>query len=486
MERETLERLEPSVIWSLFEEIIRIPRCSGGEERIRAWVLRWAERNGVQAKADQGGNVLLSAPAAPGCEDYPTLVLQAHLDMVCAAEPGLSFDFARDPIPVQIEGQAVTARGTTLGADNGIGIAFALAALADRGLHHGPLEALFTVNEENGFTGAFALRPDFFTGSCLINLDSEDLGQITIGSAGGEFTDYLLPVNLQESRGEQGLELAVEGLQGGHSGMQIHLPRMNAIKTVADGLRSLEAEIGLRVCRFDGGAAPNAIPAAARCTFLVPAGDAAEASRLLEHWRERTLRAGRDREPGLRIEIRQSADRQGWSEGESARLLGLLEEIPQGPLAFSREVEGLVETSNNLGVVRSKAKEVEVLANCRSSVRESLDELSRRLRSIGERHDARVRQHDRYPAWTANPASPFNLLVKEEYEAVLHRPVELKAYHAGLECGVFKGIAPELEIASLGPTLKNVHAAGELVEIPSVGIVWEVLRRVIEGLKRLR
>jgi dipeptidase D len=486
MARESLARLEPRRVWGLFENITRIPRCSGKEEQIRRWILQWAERSGVPGRADEGGNVLLSVPAAPGCEEYPTLILQAHLDMVCAAEPGRAFDFDREPIPVRVEGQAVAARGTTLGADNGIGIAYALAALTDPDLRHGPLEALFTVNEENGFTGAFALQPGFFTGSCLINLDSEDLGQITIGSAGGEFTDYLLPLAYREAGGERALELAVEGLQGGHSGIQIHLPRLNAVKAVLEGLLSLRREMGLRLCRFEGGAATNAIPAAARCAFLVPAGGAARAATLLDGWRERALREGRDKEPRLRIGIAEAADRRGWTEEQTGRFLGLLEEVPQGPLAFSREVEGLVETSNNLGVVRPKADGVEVLVNCRSSVNEALEELSRRLQGIGERHGAQVRQHDRYPGWAANPSSPFNLLVKEQYEAVLGRPVELKAYHAGLECGVFKGIAPDLEIASIGPTLKNVHAPGERVEIPGVGIVWEVIRRVIERLNTLR
>jgi dipeptidase D len=486
MRRESLDRLEPQRVWGMFEEITRIPRCSGNEENIRLWVLQWAESRGLSGRTDEGGNVLLSVPASPGCETYPTLVLQAHLDMVCAAESGLSFDFDREPIPLRVEGQFVTTQGTTLGADNGIGIAYALAALSDPTLRHGPLQALFTVGEENGFTGAFALRPGFFTGEYMINLDSEDLGQITIGSAGGEFTDYLLPLDVQEAESEQALELAVDGLQGGHSGLHIHLPRLNAIKTVLHGLSSLRQELRLRLCRFEGGAAANAIPTNSRCSVLVPVGLIERARALLEEWKERTLRDAQKIEPGMRIDIGEVADRGGWTEEQTKLFLSLLADLPQGPLSFSREIEGLVETSVNLGVVRSTADGVELLVNCRSSVNEELSDLSRRLKGIGERHGTRVRQHGRYPGWTANPSSPFNILVREQYEAVLGRRVVLKADHVGLECGVFKGISPALEIASLGPTLKNVHSPGERVDIPSVAIVWEVIRRVIERIDGMR
>jgi dipeptidase D len=480
-----LSALEPHAVWSLFEQITRVPRCSGKEEQIRRWVLDWAGRSGVEARSDQGGNVLLSVPAARGCSHYQTLTLQAHMDMVCAAESGLSFDFACDPLPVAVEGETVTARGTTLGADNGIGMALALAALTDRTVRHGPLEALFTVNEENGFTGAFAVKPGFFSGSVLINLDSEDLGQITVGSAGGEFTDYTFPVGSGEAHGDEGIELAVGGLRSGHSGIHIHLPRLNAIKVAVEALELLNRRLPGRLSRFEGGTAVNSIPPSARCCVLVPPGQKAAALRLLEEWRRQTLRKASDDEPGMRIEIKEAAEPKAWHREQSEELLGLLQEIPQGPLSFSREIQGLVETSNNLGVLRMKKDAVEVLLNCRSSVDSALAELSGKLREIGERHGAQVRQHDRYPGWMADPASAFSLLVKESYQEVLGRPAELKAYHAGLECGVFKGTAPEVAIVSIGPTLKNVHGPGEQVEIRSVGIIWQVIRRVMESLDTL-
>jgi dipeptidase D len=486
MAGNVLTALEPRPVWELFEEITRVPRCSGKEERIRRWVLEWAKRKMITARTDRTGNVLLSVPATAGCFDYPTLTVQAHLDMVCASDSSVSFDFDKDRFRFRVDGGTVRAQGTTLGADNGIGIALALAILADAELSHGALEALFTVNEENGFIGAFGIKPGFFTGSCLINLDSEDLGQVTVGSAGGEFIDYNVTIGFQEADDEVALELAVDGLQSGHSGIQIHLPRLNAIKLLLQGLQSLPREVPLRLCRFDGGTASNAIAPAARCAFLVPTERKAMALGLLGQWKERTLGDGRSKEPGMRIEVTEAPDKRGWEKNQTAQFLELLDEVPQGPLAFSEEIEGLVETSNNLGVVRTKDDAVEVLLNCRSSVNRELETLGERLRRIGERHGAQVRPHDRYPGWSADPASPFSRFVTRHYEEVLGRAVEVTAYHAGLECGVFKSIRPGLQIVSIGPTLRKVHSPGEEVDIASVGTIWEVLRRVVSGLDGLK
>src|SRR3990172_5657258 len=257
MVERALSRLEPASVWSLFEAIAQVPRCSGKEERVRQWIMGWAGAHGVPAQTDEVGNVLLSVGVSPGCETYPTCVLQAQLDMVCAKEPDVSFDFDRDPISLRVEDGWVAAQGTTLGADNGIGLALALGTFADPNLRHGRLEALFTVNEESGFTGALGLRPGFFSGHYMLNLDTEDLGQMTVGSAGAEYTDYTLAVGFEEAPAEQSLELAIQGLRGGHSGLDIHLPRLNAIKLALDGARALTREVEMRIGRLEGGAASN-------------------------------------------------------------------------------------------------------------------------------------------------------------------------------------------------------------------------------------
>ncbi|MBN1834610.1 MAG: beta-Ala-His dipeptidase [Spirochaetales bacterium] len=493
MSKQALGALEPRNVWTLFEEITKVPRCSGKEERIRAWVKSWAANRGVSCAEDAVGNLLLRLPASAGWEGVPVLVLQAHLDMVCARAPDSAADFdtaptAAAPIRPWVDGDWVRAQGTTLGADNGIGMAYALAALTDPALQHGPLEALLTVDEEGGMKGAFGLKPGFFTGAHLLNLDSEELGLVTIGTAGGEYTDYSLSAPRLSAGGWVPLEVAVEGLAGGHSGIEIHLPRLNAIKVLLSGLEELEGRESFRIASLEGGTASNVIPPSARCLALVPPASLQAALAVLASWRERTLAEEREREPGITIAVRAAASAgaaAGYSAEDSARICRLLAEIPHGPLAYSREIEGLVETSNNLALVKSGDGRLEIFVNARSSIDSALQELSRSLREIGERHGTTVRQHTRYPGWAADPRSPFNLLVKQEYEAELGAPIQLKAFHAGLECGVFKGIAPDLEMVSLGPTLRGVHSPQEAVEVPSVGIVWKVIRRVIAAMGRL-
>ncbi len=485
MEARVLAGLQPQAVWELFEGITGVPRCSSKEQRIRAWVKDWADRRGIGCKEDQRGNLLLRRDASEGRQQMPVLVLQAHLDMVCAKTADCPVDFDRDPIPVQVRGEVVASQGTTLGADNGIGVALALAALGDPALKRGPLEVLLTVGEEVGFVGAFGLVPGFFTGKYLLNLDSEELGLITIGTAGGEYTDYMLPATLRKAAGSTAVRLSVEGLAGGHSGIHIHLPRLNAIRLIVQALEELGKATELRISRLEGGTATNAIPASAACTFLVPVNRAGQAIQQLRDWRERIVRENREKEPGMQIEVAEAGETRAATRRQTEALLGLLRDIPHGPLAFSKEIEGLVETSNNLAVVRSGGKAFEVFVMYRSSVDSELDSLSKRLREIGERHGARVRHHDRYPGWTADPGCRFNALVKEEYEAVLGRPAQLKAYHFGLECGVFKGIDPDLRMASIGPSIRGVHSTEECVEIASVGVLWQVIRRVIEGMERL-
>jgi len=485
MEARVLAGLQPQAVWELFEGITGVPRCSGKEKRIRSWVKDWAGRRGIGCKEDQRGNLLLRREASEGRRQAPVLVLQAHLDMVCAKTADCPVDFDRDPIPVRIRGDVVASQGTTLGADNGIGVALALAALEDPALKRGPLEVLLTVGEEAGFVGAFGLKPGFFRGKYLLNLDSEELGLITIGTAGGEYTDYVLPAAFGEAAGSKALRLSVEGLAGGHSGIHIHLPRLNAILLIVQALEELGQASEPRIGRLEGGTATNAIPASAACTFLVPVNRTSEALQRLQEWRGRILIESREKEPGMRIEVAEAGETRAATRRQTEALCGLLRELPHGPLAFSKEIEGLVETSNNLAIVRSGGKAFEVSLMYRSSVASELDSLSKRLRQIGERHGARVSQHDRYPGWTADPVCRFNALVKEEYEAVLGRPAQLKAYHFGLECGVFKGIDPDLRMASIGPTIRGVHSTEECVEIASVGVLWQVLRRVIEGMERL-
>jgi dipeptidase D len=488
-ESAVLGDLEPSLVWRLFEAISRVPRCSKNEKKIRAWIRSWARRRNIPCKTDAAGNLLLRRAASAGRAHLPVLVLQAHLDMVCVKAEGVAFDVHRDPIPIRVDGTRVCAEGTTLGADNGIGVAYALAALVDPELRCGPLEVLLTVDEEAGASGALGLKAGLLTGRYLLNLDSEETGVITIGTAGIETTDFRLRPGWKTVAGWTAFSLSVRGLAGGHSGMEIHLPRLNAVKLVVDALDRL-AEIPLRIGPFNAGEAANAIPAGADCTVLVPAEAQARALAVLEQWRREVLDRARSEEPNLEISIlpdtaKKAFSRRAISIEDTETIRRLLTEIPHGPLSFSGEIEGLVESSANLARVRSKGRRFEITVSYRSSRESSLEQLGETMRNLGRRCGASTKRHSRAPSWTARPESPFSRLVEKHYSGALGRPVELKAFHAGLECGIFTGFAPDLQMASIGPDIHSVHTPEESVDIRSVALLWDALRRIIEGMAEL-
>lgn len=439
-----LADLDPPLVWQLFERISRIPRCSKKEQKICAWIKAWGKQRNIPCASDAAGNLLLRRAAAPGREQVPVLVLQAHLDMVCVKAEGVQVNYDNDPIPIRVDGSGVRAVGTTLGADNGIGVAYCLAALIDPELICGPLEVLLTVDEEEGATGALGLKAGF-----------------------------------------SAVSLGIRGLAGGHSGMDIHLPRLNAVKLAVDALNKVREVLPVRLSRFDGGEADNSIPVRADCILLVPAESEDRALALLGQWRRETLDRARSSEPGLEIAIERGSATKAFSMEETDRICRLLTEIPHGPLAFSGEIEGLVESSSNLARVRSKADSFEINLSYRSSVESTLQKLSAKMKSIGERYGTQVKQHSRLPGWTANPTSAFSRLVKSHYSSALGRPVALKAFHAGLECGIFTRLDPELRMASIGPDIHAVHTPQEHVDIPSVALLWDVLRRIIAGMAEL-
>jgi dipeptidase D len=372
-----------------------------------------------------------------------------------------------------------------LGADNGIGVAYCLAAMVDPTLTCGSLEVLLTVDEEEGASGALGLRPGFISGHYLLNLDSEETGIITIGTAGFEITDYTLSLRLKKVSGLSAVLVAIRGLAGGHSGMDIHLPRLNSIKLATDALNTLRGQLPVRLSRFKGGEATNSIPSKAEFLALVPADAENRTLALLEEWREEIQSQAQVNEPSLEISIERDSATKAYSVEEADTICGLLTEIPHGPLAFSNDIEGLVESSNNLARIQSKASVFTINVSSRSSVESALEELSKKLKRIGENHGAVVKQHSRLPAWTAKPSSPFSKLVQKHYSSALGREVTLKAYHAGLECGIFTGLEPDIQMASIGPDIQAVHTPEESVDIPSVALLWDVLRRIVAGMGEL-
>jgi len=483
MEKRILSGLEPKIVWNIFEDITKVPRPSKKEEKIRKWIKDWAKKYNISFKEDTIGNIILIKKAMPGCEDYPVLVLQAHMDMVCQKTPETEIDFENDPLKIRIVDDYVTARGTTLGADDGIGMAYGMAALISEDIKHGPLEVVLTVDEETGLTGAFKMEKRFFSGKYLLNVDSEEIGKITIGSAGGGDTHYGLPVNYEKKEEWKGIRLSINGLKGGHSGIDIHLPRLNAIKVVIEGVLSLKNKMDTLISSINGGSVHNAIPRETVCDLLVPEEKKDEAVKILEEWKMKMLKE--NIEPNMKITISEISENKALTKKRSDSICNLLYEIPHGAISFSKEIEGLVQTSNNLAVVKSSEDKIDIFLSSRSSVNKELKELRKKLKILGEKYGADVIQGNAYPGWQADPSSPFLALVKNSYEDILKNEVSIKAVHGGLECGLFSKFDPELQIASIGPEIKNVHTPDERVYIKSVGTVWDFIRKIIENMGNL-
>ncbi|MBD3191380.1 MAG: beta-Ala-His dipeptidase [Candidatus Heimdallarchaeota archaeon] len=493
MADEILGDLEPQIVWTIFEEITHIPRPSKKEEKIRQWVKAWAEKHGISLKEDEAGNILLSKAARPGCEDYPTLILQGHMDMVCEKEPGIDIDFDEDPIPIKRKENLVFAEGTTLGADNGIGMALGLAALVSEDLQHGPLEVLLTVDEETGLTGAFEMKEGFFSGKYLLNIDSERIGEITIGSAGGGKTEFKIPLSTKIWDDWKGIKIIIQGLKGGHSGVDIDLPRLNAIKVGVNALTKLFGAKKMRERRetmiilsdIHGGSAHNAIPRDLECEILVPGENVEEAKQILSTWKKRVLEEGKEIEPEMEIGILETEQKKGFAREQSQAIYELLLKIHHGVHSFSKEIKGLVQTSSNLAVVSSKETEATIIVSTRSSVTKELEKVRKQLKKLGKKYNAKVIQDKAYPGWKPIPDSPFIELVEKVYTSVINKEAELRAVHAGLECGLFLALEPDLQVASIGPNINNAHSPDENIEIDSVAPIWEVIKGVIRNINKV-
>jgi dipeptidase D len=363
-------------------------------------------------------------------------------------------------------------------------MAYGLAALIDPNLQHGPLEVLLTVDEETGLTGAFAIKKGFFHGKYLLNVDSEEEGKITISSAGGGDSQLFFPVNFQKYKDHTGLKITVAGLQGGHSGTDIDLPRLNAIKIGADLLQQIVND-GAIVSKLTGGSAHNAIPRDFICEVTIPQEKKKDIRAKIESWKKQTLEIGRKTEPKLTITVDKTETDTGITKKQSEEVTALLSELEHGPLTYSKEITGLVQTSNNLAVVETKNKEIAIHLSSRSSKAKELEETRNKIKNLGEKMGCKVEQGKAYPGWEPKPEAPFVSLVKEKYEEVINDEVELLAIHAGLECGLFSDLDEELQIVSLGPNIHNAHSPEEFVEIPSVGVLQEVIRKTITDLKAI-
>lgn len=503
-----LEKLEPGVVWRVFETLLAgTPRESKKEAKVRAAIKKWVADQSKAASTpygvieDAAGNLLIRVPATRGMESCQPILLQGHLDMVCETNRPGGFDFQNNPIPVRIDKNAewVSAEGTTLGADNGIGVTLALALLADRSNDnvHGPLEILFTVDEETGLTGAFALDTKSFgiKSRMMLNLDSEKMGFITIGSAGGgdlELTKEL-PLIQRPEKDKQFMKLNVSGFQGGHSGIDIHLPRASANRIVARLLSVLSREIGLGLCYWNGGTKHNAITREAEAKFAIPVEKAAQAEKLLNAEKAgllayymNTVGNATPLEPNMKIEWAKSDSAPLYSTEDSSRILSTASNIPHGPIRFSPDVTGLVETSCNFAIVKTEGPKILFHLSTRSSVNAELEALRDSLVDLAKLGDWSVVKLPAYPGWKPEPKSKFLQFVKSHYESALKREVIVEAVHAGLECGIIGARIPGMQMVSIGPTVENAHSPDERLHVPDVAIFYRMLKDLLASLPSLK
>lgn len=477
-----LADLKPVLLWKHFDEIRKIPHCSKHETPLGDYVLSVAEKSGYKAKRDQAGNIVTEKPATPGHEKAKTVVLQGHLDMVCEKNSDVDHDFSKDPIEVQIEGEWVTAKGTTLGADNGIGLAAALAVLEDASIVHGPLELLFTTDEETGLNGAREIQPDFLKGRILLNLDSEEEGAFTISCAGGADSDTTLPIRRKASSGGEVLKIGLIGLRGGHSGIDIHTGRGNAIQLLARMLFNLD--IPFELIDLEGGSKHNAIPREAFAHLIVQKGDLDTLKKQLqERFKEiRFEYKAVEKDIKLNIETAQEEKNNPMEEPSKDTFLALLVGFPHGVMAMSQEIPGLVETSNNLAILRCKENEISVYTSTRSSILSALEATRAKIEAIGTLAGAKSDHLEGYPSWSPNLESSLLETMKTVYKDLTGKDAEIMAIHAGLECGIIGDKFPGMDMISFGPELKNPHSPDEKVNIGSVQRFWDLLLATLKAL----
>lgn len=480
--------LKPELIWKCFDEITKIPRPSCHEEQIRDFLLKFAADNGVEVRTDKVGNVVMSKPATPGHENAPVVILQSHMDMVAEKNSDVNHDFMKDPIDTYVDGDWVKARGTTLGADNGIGMAAAMAVMIDKTLEHGPVEALFTVNEEIGLEGAQNLGKDMITGSMLLNLDSEDDGEIFVGCAGGidttaTFTYHrsYTPENFKYMR------VSVSGLLGGHSGGDIHLGRANANKIIARFIWDCSQSWDITVCSIEGGNLRNAIPREAYAVFGIHSDHHEALMHHLKKYAEDIRNEYKGVEPSMKLEIEEAERPEFCLDSEtSIALVRAIYSAPHGVYSMSRDIEGLVETSTNLASVKHVGdNKIVVTTSQRSSVESRKNDMAGQVEAHFQLAGAEVTHSDGYPGWAPNMESPIMKISADAYEELFGVKPAIKAIHAGLECGLFLAKYPHLDMVSFGPTMTGVHSPDEQLLIPTVDKFWRHLCRVLEKVAQL-
>jgi len=475
---------EPKSLWRYFDEILTIPRASKDEGRIRDWVLGKADQLGLEHQTDEIGNVVVRKPATAGVNSAPTVVFQGHLDMVEEKNSDVDHNFRKDPILPQMDGDWLKATGTTLGSDNGIGVASMLALMEAKDLKHGPLEFLFTMDEETGLTGASNLAEGMLEGRMLINCDSEEEGVLTVGCAGGADCHLYLPLTRSSVAGGTGaLQLKVAGLKGGHSGIDIRLQRANAVRLLARALYAVSLDRSFRIVEFAGGSAHNAIPREASATIVAATADLDALKDALQREGDAACAEFRAADPDSTFKIK-SAGSPGdaWDEATTKQALTLLTALPHGIFGMSYDIPGLVETSTNLATITEADGKLNVLTSSRSSVASALTALNQRIRAIGTLAGAEVVDTGGYPGWMPDMKSALLEVVRSVYREVSGSDPEIGAVHAGLECGIIGEKYPGMDMISVGPQIEFPHSPDERIKVDTVLPFYKVLTATLERL----
>jgi dipeptidase D len=480
-------KLKPIEVWKYFNEILQIPRPSKKEEKIIAYLVEFGKKHNLETFKDDAGNVLIKKPATKGMESIESAVLQSHIDMVCEKNSDVEHDFYNDPISAFVEGDWVRAKGTTLGADDGIGIAAQLAILASKSIKHGPIECLFTVDEETGLTGAFEMKPGFFNSKILINLDSEDEGELFIGCAGGVDTSITFAydtVNVPSNY--KAYKLSVTGLKGGHSGDDIDKGLGNSVKIINRFLWRGTNKFDLRLTSIDAGNLRNAIPREAFALFVIHEDDEGGMLEMLNALIKEVYGELHFTEPNLKISI-EATSLPEWVIDEPTQfdLLNSLYACPHGVIAMSRQIPGLVETSTNLASVKFiQDNQILVTTSQRSSVDSAKTDIAGMVESVFRMANANVVHSGGYPGWTPNTDSKILNITKKSYKKLFGNEPVVRAIHAGLECGLFLEKYQYLDMISFGPTIKGAHSPDERLNIETTQKFWELLLEVLENIPK--
>ncbi|MBL4281875.1 beta-Ala-His dipeptidase [Vibrio fluvialis] len=479
-----ISKLSPAPVWQFFDKICSIPHPSKHEEALAQYIIGWAKEQGLDVRRDPTGNVFIKKPATPGMEHKKAVVLQAHIDMVPQKNEDTDHDFAKDPIQPYIDGEWVTAKGTTLGADNGIGMATCLAVLASTEIKHGPLEVLLTIDEEAGMTGAFGLEAGWLEGEILLNTDSEQEGEVYMGCAGG--VDGALTFDIQREALPAGYvtrQLTLKGLKGGHSGCDIHTGRGNANKLIARFLAGHSQELDLRLIEFRGGSLRNAIPREAFVTVAIPADNQTKLDELFTTYTE-LLKAelGRVETNLVTFNEAKEAALGVFALADQQRVIAALNACPNGVIRMSDDIEGVVETSLNVGVITTDEQQIKVLCLIRSLIDSGRSQVESMLTSVAELAGADIAFSGAYPGWKPDADSEIMHIFRDMYEGIYGHKPNIMVIHAGLECGLFKKPYPEMDMVSFGPTIKFPHSPDEKVKIDTVGLFWEQMIALLENI----